>query len=173
MDRLSLEAAWFQSDSNDLILFEQNSQRTVRPVNISQAETRGIEVAAAASFFGHLDLTANYTWIDSENRSDIPFLRGNQLPGVPEQELFLRLDLYNTRLRGWYEFVGSDDNFLDQANFENVQDRKVHNAGVSATWGESLILTFELKNITDERISDVLGFPLPGRAWFGRAVLKL
>jgi iron complex outermembrane receptor protein len=173
IDRISFEAAWFQSDARDLILFEQNSQRTVRPVNISEAETRGVEVAAGATLFGHVDLTANYTWIDSENRSGIPFLRGNQLPGVPEQELFVRADIYNDRFRAWYEFVGADDNFLDQANFEKVKDRSVHNAGVSATLRDSLILTFELKNITDERISDVLGFPLPGRAWFGRAVLKL
>ena len=173
IDRLTLEAAWFQSDSKDLILFEQNSQRTVRPVNISEADTRGIELAASATLFGHFDLTANYTWIDSANRSDIPFLRGNRLPGVPEQELFLRADAYTERFRVWYEFVGADDNFLDQANFEKVADREVHNVGMSATWRESLILTFELKNITDERISDVLGFPLPGRAWFGRAVLKL
>jgi iron complex outermembrane receptor protein len=173
IERVTLEAAWFQSDSRDLILFEQNSQRTVRPVNISEADTRGIELAASATLFGHLDLTANYTWIDSENRSDIPFLKGNRLPGVPEQELFLRADVYTERLRAWYEFVGADDNFLDQANFEKVADREIHNAGVSTTWRDSLILTFELKNITDERISDVLGFPLPGRAWFGRAVLKL
>jgi iron complex outermembrane receptor protein len=26
-------------------------------------------------------------------------------------------------------------------------------------------LSFEVKNLTDERVSDVLGFPLPGRAY--------
>ena len=173
ISRLAVEAAWFQSDSRDLILFEQNSQRTVRPVNISQADTRGIELAAAATLFGHLDLTANYAWIDSKNTSDIPFLNGNRLPGVPEQELFLRADVYNDRFRGWYEFTAADDNYLDQANFEKVSDRRVHSAGVSATWDRTVIFSFEVKNLTDERISDVLGFPLPGRAWFGRAVLKL
>ncbi len=173
INRLTVEAAWFQSNSKDLILFEQNSQRTVRPVNISEADTHGIELAAAATLFGHLDLTANYSWIDSENTSDIPFLNGNQLPGVPEQELFLRADLYNDRFRTWYEFTAADDNYLDQANFEKISDRRVHSAGVSAAWDESVIFTFEVKNFTDERISDVLGFPLPGRAWFGRAVLKL
>ena len=33
-----------------------------------------------------------------------------------------------------------------------------------------LSLTFEVKNATDEQVSDVLGFPLPGRAYVGTLI---
>jgi hypothetical protein len=32
---------------------------------------------------------------------------------------------------------------------------------------DSIALTFEVKNLTDDQVSDALGFPLPGRAYFG------
>jgi len=39
--------------------------------------------------------------------------------------------------------------------------------------GKYLKLTFEVKNLTDNRIADFRGFPLPGRAFFGTVEGKL
>jgi iron complex outermembrane receptor protein len=164
-DRAVASAAVFYADSSDLILFEQNSQRTVRPVNVSDARVRGLETAVALSLSGWLELKGNFTWTDSENTGDVPFLRGNRLPGVPERELFLRADLRGRHGRLYYEFDYLDDNFLDRANFERVDDRAIHNAGVTVGPLREVSLSFEVKNLTDERVSDVLGFPLPGRAY--------
>jgi iron complex outermembrane receptor protein len=164
-DRAVATAAVFYTDSSELILFEQNSQRTVRPVNVSDARVRGVEAAAALSLWGWLELKGNFTWTDSENTGDVPFLNGNRLPGVPERELLLRADLRGRYGRVYYEFDYLDDNFLDRANFERVDDRSIHNAGLTLGPLRDLSLSFEVKNLTDERVSDVLGFPLPGRAY--------
>ena len=170
LDRSSVTAAVFRTDADDLILFEQNSQRTVRPVNVAEAETRGIEAAFSLGLLGFLELKGNYTWTDTENTSDIPFLNGNRLPGVPERQLFLRADANTPYARAFYEFDYLDDNYLDQANFERVDDRKIHNFGVTLTGLRDLSLTLEVKNATDEQVSDVLGFPLPGRAYVGTLI---
>jgi iron complex outermembrane receptor protein len=170
VDRAVLSAAVFDTHSDDLIVFEQNSQRTVRPVNVADAKTRGFETAVAASLFGVLDLKANFTWIDSENTSDIPFLRGNRLPGVPERELLLRADLRGRHGRVYYEYDYLDDNYLDRANFERIDDRRIHNVGLTTTPLRDLTVTVEVKNLFDEQVADVLGFPLPGRAYFGTVV---
>ena len=172
LERAFLAGAAFRTDSDDLILFEQNSQRTVRPVNVSDAETWGIEAAFSVELFGFLNLKGNYTYTDSENTSDIPFLSGNQLPGIPESELFLRADVVSARARAWYEYDYLDGNYLDRANFERVDDRRIHNVGLTMDAPRDVMVTFEVKNITDEQVSDVLGFPLPGRAYVGTVLAK-
>ena len=173
LDRLHLEATYFQSRTDDLILFVQTSQRTVRAVNLSSAWVWGLETAWAADLWGRLGVSGNYTFQHTENTSDIPYYRGNQLPGRPEHELFNRTELRWGRGKVFHEISWTGGNYLDAANFEKVEVRRIHNLGVSFRPSRRTTLTFEVKNITDEQVSDVLGFPLPGRAYYGTVTVQM
>ncbi len=173
LDRLHLEATYFQSRTDDLILFVQTSQRTVRAVNLSSAWVWGVEAAWAADLWGRLGVSGNYTFQHTENTSDIPYYRGNQLPGRPQHELFNRTELRWGRAKVFHEISWTGGNYLDAANFEKVEVRRIQNLGVSLRPSRRITLTFEAKNITDEQVSDVLGFPLPGRAYYATVTVQL
>ncbi|GAB6061691.1 TonB-dependent receptor plug domain-containing protein [Deferrisoma palaeochoriense] len=165
--RVHLEAAYFQSRTDDLILFEQTSQRTVRATNVSSAWVWGVETAWSLEVANRLAVSGNYTFQHTENTSDIPYYRGNQLPGRPEHELFNRLELLlPLGLKAFHEFSWTSGNYLDAANFERADIRRIHNLGLSARPTGTLTVTFEAKNLTDEQVSDALGFPLPGRSYY-------
>jgi len=172
LDRLFLEAVFFYSEVDDLILFVQTSQRTVKAENVSSAETRGIEASWAATFFRHLEISGNYTWMDAVNTSDISYLNGKRLPGRPEHELFNRAALFNRWGRIFWEYNHIADNFLDQANFEKVKSRSIHNLGITLGPWRKMTATFEVKNLGDEQVADVMGFPLPGRSYMGTVTAK-
>jgi outer membrane cobalamin receptor len=167
LDRVYLEYAYFASKADDLIVFVQNSQNTARAENIGSANISGHEVSWSATAWQHLRLFGNYTYQQTEDTSDT-FTRGNKLPGRPQHELHQGLELFVPKGKLAYELDYIAQNFLDRANVFVVDSRLLHNLSLSVLpLGKRLKLTFEAKNITDNRIADFRGFPLPGRAFFG------
>ena len=160
----SAEASFYRTDARDLIVFIQNSQYTSVAQNISAARLQGVEASASYAWHG-LTATANGTWQDTHDRSGVPFWTGNELPGRPPYEAFARLEARRAAIRGFYEFQYTSGNFLDRANLAPVAPRRLHNAGVTWAWPRHrLQLTAEAKNLGDDRVQDVAGYPLPGRA---------
>ena len=47
-----------------------------------------------------------------------------------------------------------NDNYLDRANFERVDDRRIHNLGLTLAGPSALTLTFEVKNVTNSVLSE-------------------
>jgi outer membrane receptor protein involved in Fe transport len=182
---LAFEFVYFDDPVDDIIVFVQNSQRLIVPENISSATLRGQEVSARGRVAERVGLSVNYTHQNAQNDSDVPYLRGNQLPGRPQHELYARLDV------GWSPerpipglgtlapfapavFFDANliaDNFLDSANTERVGSRTLFDTGFSfglpgERWAP-LRVSFEVRNLTGDQTRDVLGFPLPGRVFSG------
>jgi iron complex outermembrane receptor protein len=165
---LRLEYAYFNNDIDDIIvLLPTGSPATFRPGNLGAARIRGHEAAVHGVLGGHLRVDVNYTHQDAENRSIKQEQRGRQLPGRPRNELYTRLELFSELGKVYYEFNLVDENFLDPANFRPVSTRDTHTFGSVARVTAWLALSFEARNVTDNQIEDALGFPLPGRAFFG------
>jgi len=176
---MRLEAVGFVSVVDDLIVLVQNSQRTSIYRNVERARTVGTELAAGTDLFEHLRIGLNYTYQDARDESGIPARDGNQLPGRPKHDLYHRSEYRRDEGRLFYELSFIAENFLDQANFLVVNDRAIHTLGIegdvaaigrrldSATLARvPLVATFEVRNFTDNRVEDVAGYPLPGRALF-------
>ncbi len=178
--RLRLEAVGFVAVVDDLIVLVQNSQRTAIFRNVDRARTVGCELAAGADVVEHLRVGLNYTYQDARDQSGIPARDGNQLPGRPRHELYHRTEYRRDEGRLFYELGFVAENFLDQANFLVVNARAIHTLGVEADLAAlgrrvrsdalarvPLVATFEVRNVTDNQVEDVAGYPLPGRAFFG------
>jgi outer membrane receptor protein involved in Fe transport len=179
LSEAALEYAYFDDQVDDLIVLVQNSQRIVRPENVTAASVRGHEVSARGRLWGRVGLTANYTHQDARDVGDVTFLHGKRLPGRPADEAFARVELVWAadhplpRLAGlwpgrlFYEANAIADDFLDRANVRRVGSRVLHDVGVElALPVRGVRLAFEAKNAGDDRTRDALGFPLPGRALF-------
>lgn len=166
LDRVYIEYAYFGSKANDLIVFVQNSQNTARAENIGAARIDGHEVSWSATALQHIRLFGNYTYQDARDTSNT-VRGGNTVPGRPRHELHQGLELFVPQGKLTYEFDYIAKNFLG-ADVLVVESRLLHNISLTALpLGPRLKLTFEVKNLTDNQIADVRGFPLPGRSFFG------
>jgi iron complex outermembrane receptor protein len=178
----SAELAYFWSDIDDVIVLVPSSINTFTPENISAATIRGQEVSLRAAFADRVLLTANYTHQNALDASGDPHYDGNQLPGRPAHEAYVRLELLWSHDRplpiGWIGdalwpgrvFYDADliaDNFLNRANTLEVGSRALQGVGVDVAlpWG-GLRVAWELKNFTNDQTEDAAGFPLPGRSMF-------
>ena len=168
-DSARAEYAYFNNDVDDAIVLVESSTQVAKPFNVGAARLRGHELAITATSFSHVTTTLNYTHQDAENRSAAAGgnYRGKQLPGRPVDELYTRLELFNTLGAVYYEFNYIGDNFLDQINFRHVASRDLHSLGFAVRASALLTLRFEARNLTANQVSDVFGSPLPGRAFFG------
>ena len=167
VQRLFLEYAYFGSGADNLILFVQNSQNSARAENVGSARIRGHEVSWSLTGLHHLRLFGNYTFQEAIDTSTT-FSRGKTLSGRPRHEVHQGVELFAPFGKVVYELDYLAKNFLDNVEIFAVESRLLHNLTVTALpFGKSLKLTLELKNLTDNRIADTRGFPLPGRALFG------
>ena len=175
LTQFRFEYAFFLSEVDDIIILVQNSQRTSMPRNLLSADIMGHEISWSSIFFNHFDLSGNYTVLDAIDTSGISFLDGNQLPGRPTEELYLYAALFVEHGRIFYEFNFIGNNFVDRANFILIDERLIHNAGITWTPPKvpGLSITAEAKNISDNQISDFAGFPLPGISYFGTVNYQL
>ena len=165
--RLFAEATYLYNDVDDLILFFPNSQHTSRPVNIGSARITGWEFSLSAVLPRALEISSNYTRLQTEDTSEIPYYRGNELPSRPRDDVNVAAAIPWRAWKLTYEYHYLGANFLDRANMQAVSARNLHS--VALRWDlpwEGLSLTAEGRNLLDDRASDVSGFPLPGRSFY-------
>ena len=177
-----LDFAYFDNSVDDLIVLVLNSQNIVRPENVTSARIQGQEVTVRGRLADRLSLSANYTHQNARDTGDVTFLRGKQLPGRPANEAYGRveLDWSPTRPLPWipatralwpgrvfFEANIIAGNYLDRANVRFVSSRVLYDVGIELALPlPRTRITLEVKNLSDDRTRDVLGFPLPGRAAF-------
>ena len=164
---LFFEVVYLDNQVENLILFFPNSQYTSHPQNIGSARIKGFEISASSHFSDWLRLAGNYSYLDGKDTGPIPYYNGNELAGRPRHDLALSFDVIHRVGKLSYEYQRIGANYLDPANQMKIPARDIHN--VALRWSPfdmATALTVEGRNITDNRLSDVSGFPLPGRSLF-------
>jgi iron complex outermembrane receptor protein len=166
---LAITAGWtvFDSRYDDLILYVRNSQSSVRAQNISRARIRGNEGTLRIATAGGFSAALAFTTQDAVDEGPVVYWHGKRLPQRPAQEGSLRLDWSH---RAWGAGASLDwlgDDYLDRYNRYRVDARRLLGATLRAPFVRpSVALTLEAKNLTDDRASDIAGFPLPGRSFY-------
>jgi iron complex outermembrane receptor protein len=171
-DRARIQAAFFATDLDDLIAFQQANPRQFRPFNLGSASVHGVELSAASAAWEHVGVELNYTHQQTEDTSGGPY-DGNQLPLRPEDQLFLRWEGYSSWGRAYYEYTFIGANPTTVGNFIVVPDRSIHTLGASVAPADWLQLRIEAANLASADIRDVGDFPLPGLTLFGGVQVKL
>ncbi len=168
----TLEYSYFLNDVDNLIIFIQNSQRTSIARNISSAKIKGHEFYWFIRLCWPVIISGNYTIQDARDRSSVSYWRKKRLPGRPKYELFNRVEIFTDRFRLFHELEFVDECYLDRANLREIDSRTFQNAGFSWSPAEHIMLTFEVKNLSDRHSEDVAGYPLPGRSFYGTIEAK-
>lgn len=160
----------YKSDYDNLIQFWQNSQRTIRADNISKAEIYGSEFTLSPNLYKNIVSSLSYTHQEPINKSEIPSFKDKILPFRYTDSLYIKAGYIIYDIRVLYEYSYSSQNFFDSANllpYKGTGSRSVHN--LSLNYYEKtfdIIFGFYVKNILNNRMEDIAGYPLPGRMFF-------
>jgi iron complex outermembrane receptor protein len=175
----SFEFAYFDNRIDDVIVVVPTSVSVFTSRNVAAATVRGEEVSFAFRLWDRVGIAANYTHQQALDESDVPFRRGNQLPGRPAHEAYARIELawspdrplplgdFAARWwpgRVWGEANIIADNFLDTANTQLVPRRDLYALGFEVQPLDGLRVALEVRNLTNDQTRDALDFPLPGRS---------
>ncbi len=189
-DRLLLQASAFANRSHDTITFITTAGYTARAVNLDDTQAYGAEIVAAGRIAETLSLTASYTRLATAQLSGDPNFHGKPIPRRPDHLFYGRGDLTRT-VAGhegtlWIDASWQAQSTLDQASLVRVPARLLVGAGARIAIGGGLSLSASVANLTDHRITylpldnppspafteapmaltDVTGFPLPGRSFY-------
>ncbi|MFN8588717.1 MAG: TonB-dependent receptor [Candidatus Eisenbacteria bacterium] len=162
--RASAEYAHFESRTEQLIAWIAASQRTVRATNFARARAAGDELSASLAWRA-LTLSGAASWLDARQDDPASIYFGRRLPQRPEFLRSVRGGVHRGRWSAAADVVQLGDDYLDPINFRRVPQRTLAGASVSHEQGR-LRLTLEGRNLTDRRVQDVAGYPLPGRSVF-------
>lgn len=182
---LDLTAFW--SDTTDLIVWTQNSQRTLVPVNVGRAWAQGIEAASDVALLGWLDSQAALTWTLSRNLTPLASVADNQLPRIPEWQASVATSLHwDERVRLGHTWTWSAGSYWDATNWYLSPPRSLHGAFLrlqaAPDWPSLELAALNLsdriaevvpRNPLDETdgsrivqaVTDFAGYPLPGRTF--------
>jgi outer membrane receptor protein involved in Fe transport len=172
---LRLEAAWFLREIDESIEWVRtaSSGATVMPRNTGPARVRGSELSAALRLGARLELSASYTFVDSEIRAT-----GRPLPHVPRNRLFARARLDLEAAWIWVEQIYEDKQSITPTGRNLADETWQLDAGLTL-WParfpglhrlpERLSLSLEGTNLTEVQRFDGFGVPLPAqRLWMTR-----
>ncbi len=182
-----VELAAFVSRAEDLIVYVQNSTRTLVPTNLEATEVRGVEVAAVLSILEVLDSRTAVTWTHSAIHTPDDSVEGNQVPGVPVWEITQATSAHwGERVRVGHTWSYAAGNYWDATNWYLSPPRSIHNAFLrvrpTPAWPA---LALDVLNLTDtlveivprnpldetdpnrivQGVTDFVGYPLPGRTF--------
>lgn len=164
LNEFSVEANYFESHVSDLIQFEVASG-FARAGNIGSATVRGGEFSAGTKFGKYFQANLNYTL---QRPIDTSVNAGNFLIGRPLHEFnnAWQFDYKNFNAGVSFNFI--DRQYLDALNTQVVRKRLLTHAEAGYLFKNKYRVSVQAKNLTDSQLVDAVGFPLPGRSFFGR-----
>ncbi len=165
-----LDIGVFRKYVQDMILFIPNSRFTLRPENVDAAKIRGAEITGSIRLFKVFHIYGNYTFQQALNDGDKESIHGNYLPLRPVHEWQSGFSIFwkyaewgvdasytgpffrdpNNDLPSYVESQWIFDMYLNLKEYEKSDDA-------------SLEMGIEFRNILDARVTDITGYPLPGR----------
>lgn len=155
---------------DDQIVYILQSGFYYRPYNIARTESKGCELYLWAEPLSWLRLSGTWTFNKAVDATGEPNRDGNQVPGQPRNLFNLQVDgswqVKNYRLGAFVTANHTEGNFVTRANTKKIPDRDVLNLGLSIAGEQGWSVNLEVKNLLDNDVYDLRGFPLEGRSLF-------
>jgi len=175
-----LDATVFYNRYDDLIVSVGRSLADAsryRSDNISNARSRGLEVAAAVRPAPGVEATFTYTFLDTEvlsadgldGQAPPPFSPGDPLIRRPRHQasfdLVLRRGRFSSfaRVGGRGRMLDVEPNYGASAGLFDARGYVSTDLGAAVAIGGGLELVGRVTNLFDRAYEETLGFPAPGR----------
>jgi vitamin B12 transporter len=168
--RAVIGATYFRRRTRDQIDFDLG---TFTYANIARTRAEGVELELALRPVDALTVTANYSFIDSENRSAGANF-GNDLARRPRETVSVNADYrfpFGFGVGGTVTHVG--DSFDNAGNTVRLDGFVLASVRAELPIGERLALYGRVENLFDEEYRTVNGYGTVGRAAFGGVRVRL
>jgi len=165
-DRFRFEAAYFNLQTRDLIDYLLISGFRWKPFNIGRTRSSGFEVSADWLIDSEWELRGNYTRTRAIDTSGDPTRQGLPLVGVPSCEFFTELKWDSET---WVAFANWDYRGaapITPSGTRLLPSTSTAGLGLGYNFDDDSTLMIEIRNLLGEELTDIRGFPLPGRAFF-------
>ena len=159
------EVVYYKNAVKNLIRFVQSTQQVSEPHNIDETRLSGLETRFNLSV-SLVRIGGSYVYQRSQNRGPLAYERGNDLPNDPRHRFGLQLSAGKSGNGLRYAFDRESRNFLDRANLNPIPARTVHTVGFDLLVTAGAGLSVEVRNLGNNQVADVWGYPLPGRSYF-------
>jgi iron complex outermembrane receptor protein len=190
VDQILVEADAFAHRAHDTIALITSAGFVSRATNIGDTQGYGAELVASARYARTLSVTASYTRLVTEQLAGDPSVEGKPVPREPGHALYARADVARRVLDHaaalWFDATWQATSFLDPASLGRVPARLLIGAGARLELTGGLAVALSVANLADTRIThlpldpppspslteaptaltDVAGFPLPGRSFY-------
>ncbi len=168
--RARASATYFHRDTRNQIDFDLG---TFTYANIARTRAEGVELAIALKPVDALTVSANYSYIDSQNRvAGANF--GNDLARRPHQTVSANVDYvfpFGLSVGSTITHVG--DSFDDAANTVRLDGYVLASIRAELPIGERLSVYGRVENLFDETYQVVRGYGTNGSAAYGGVRVKL
>jgi iron complex outermembrane receptor protein len=189
-DRILIEADGFAHRAYDTIAFITSAGFVTRAANIGDTRAYGAELVASARYARTLSVTASYTRLATAQLAGDPSTNGKPVPREPGHALYARAEASRRVLDHlaavWLDAAWQSESFLDPASLGRVPGRLLAGAGARVEIAGGVTADLSVANLADARIAylplepppspmlteaptaltDVAGFPLPGRSFY-------
>ena len=165
----------FSRWADELIAYRRSSFNAVRPYNAQSARVAGIEGALGGWLSRYLQLRLSLSWMDPRDTSG-DALASDTLPLRARLLAHSRVTVRSPPLRIigldfaelWCGYRHLSTRKADPAGLIELPAQHLLDAELVLTWRRPrLALRSRVTNLIDQRASDLLGYPLPGRAYHG------
>ena len=165
-EQLRLEAVYFNLQTRDLIDYLLISGFRWMPHNIGRARSSGFELSADCVISPEWTLRANYTRTRAIDTSGDPLRQGKPLVGIPSSDIFAELKWRSDPLEAWLNWQRRGPSPLTPSGSRLLPSYESASLGFGYSFDSDTSLNLEIKNLFDSHLTDVRGFPLPGRSLF-------
>ncbi len=181
---IKLEANLFYKDLQKMIKLQQGNNEAGY-LNLGKVEVKGVELEAHIDLNEHWYIYGNYTnqtLVDKQRylpgtnavvnptyNLDIPNV-ASQYANLGVEYKILGLWINDSFLKLFWESSWADEYYygyeLSQYQSKKIDEQFSHTAGFEYTFNDDkYVLGFEVRNLTDEEITDVFNYPLMGRTY--------
>ena len=186
IDRILVQGDVFANRAHDTIALVTYAGYVTKAANIGDTQGYGAELIASARLEQTLSVTASYTRLVTEQVSSDVSVDGKPVPRRPGHVLYTRADvereLLHRSMSVWIDAAYQSESFLDPASLGRTPHRLLVGTGARVEVIPQLGISLAVANAGDRRIAylpldpgakpsptpltDVSGFPLPGRSFY-------
>ncbi len=186
VDRILVQGDVFANRAHDTIALVTYAGYVTKAANIGDTQAYGAELIASARIARVLSVTASYTRLVTEQMSNDISVDGKPVPRRPGHVLYARGDvereIANRAASVWIDAAYQATSFLDPASLGRSPARLLVGTGARVEVIPHLGVALAVANLADRRIAylpldpgaapsptpltDVSGFPLPGRSFY-------
>ena len=163
-DSSAIGITLFSNHLKNQIVYELIGGHRFKPFNVGKSDMAGVEIAMKKQI-ENITLSANYTWLDARNRGDDAASKNKQLPSRPEHELFAQIATAFDPVKLECNYHYASGNYVTFSNTVELKPRS--RVDLRLKWNrDDWTIAGEIRNLFNNDMLDIRGFPLPARSFY-------